>query len=214
MDHPQIHMIRLQARKQIFKSRLYLIQLSCFYILAVLPGGTDMSLDDPFLPPSLQRKPDIGADIRLGHPAVQNIDPFFFTGIDHLFYLFRVMPLQPLCPQTDLAHLKSRFSQCSVPHFLLLPCAPAAQNTFFLLQKKRNPEAFMPGFTLSVAQNGAKPEPPGSASRRQMQEMGLEPTHSHLRQILSLMRLPFRHSCLSVISEIPVSWSGIFLRRD
>ncbi len=25
--------------------------------------------------------------------------------------------------------------------------------------------------------------------------MGLEPTHSHLRQILSLMRLPFRHSC-------------------
>ena len=29
-----------------------------------------------------------------------------------------------------------------------------------------------------------------------MQEMGLEPTHSHLRQILSLMRLPFRHSCV------------------
>ena len=28
-----------------------------------------------------------------------------------------------------------------------------------------------------------------------MQEMGLEPTRSHLRQILSLMRLPFRHSC-------------------
>lgn len=27
-----------------------------------------------------------------------------------------------------------------------------------------------------------------------MQEMGLEPTHSHLRQILSLMRLPFRHA--------------------
>lgn len=28
-----------------------------------------------------------------------------------------------------------------------------------------------------------------------MQEMGLEPTHCHQRQILSLMRLPFRHSC-------------------
>ena len=28
-----------------------------------------------------------------------------------------------------------------------------------------------------------------------MQEMGLEPTRSHPRQILSLMRLPFRHSC-------------------
>ena len=30
-----------------------------------------------------------------------------------------------------------------------------------------------------------------------MQEMGLEPTRSHPRQILSLMRLPFRHSCAS-----------------
>ena len=27
-----------------------------------------------------------------------------------------------------------------------------------------------------------------------MQEMGLEPTRSHPRQILSLMRLPFRHA--------------------
>ena len=28
-----------------------------------------------------------------------------------------------------------------------------------------------------------------------MQEMGLEPTRGRPRQILSLMRLPFRHSC-------------------
>ena len=28
-----------------------------------------------------------------------------------------------------------------------------------------------------------------------MQEMGLEPTRCCQRQILSLMRLPFRHSC-------------------
>ena len=30
-----------------------------------------------------------------------------------------------------------------------------------------------------------------------MQEMGLEPTRSHPRQILSLMRLPFRHAGIS-----------------
>ena len=30
-----------------------------------------------------------------------------------------------------------------------------------------------------------------------MQEMGLEPTRGRPRQILSLMRLPFRHSCES-----------------
>ena len=31
-----------------------------------------------------------------------------------------------------------------------------------------------------------------------MQEMGLEPTRGRPRQILSLMRLPFRHSCVSL----------------
>ena len=36
-----------------------------------------------------------------------------------------------------------------------------------------------------------------------MQEMGLEPTRSHPRQILSLMRLPFRHSCASNSVIIP-----------
>ena len=36
-----------------------------------------------------------------------------------------------------------------------------------------------------------------------MQEMGLEPTRSHPRQILSLMRLPFRHSCASNSIIIP-----------
>ena len=30
----------------------------------------------------------------------------------------------------------------------------------------------------------------------QLRMTGLEPVHSHLRQILSLMRLPFRHSCV------------------
>ena len=36
-----------------------------------------------------------------------------------------------------------------------------------------------------------------------VQEMGLEPTHSHLRQILSLMRLPFRHSCVLNSYSLP-----------
>ena len=32
-----------------------------------------------------------------------------------------------------------------------------------------------------------------------MQEMGLEPTRGRPRQILSLMRLPFRHSCALIV---------------
>ena len=42
-----------------------------------------------------------------------------------------------------------------------------------------------------------------------MREMGLEPTRSHPRQILSLMRLPFRHSrvlqlCYSITGFLKV----------
>ena len=47
-----------------------------------------------------------------------------------------------------------------------------------------------------------------------MQEMGLEPTHSHLRQILSLMRLPFRHSCLTtnIIISYPKAFDKSFFQ--
>ena len=46
-----------------------------------------------------------------------------------------------------------------------------------------------------------------------MQEMGLEPTRSHPRQILSLMRLPFRHSCASnsdILSQVPSKFKCLF----
>ena len=34
----------------------------------------------------------------------------------------------------------------------------------------------------------------GKISRKVVPEEGLEPSHTHVRQILSLLRLPFRHS--------------------
>ena len=46
-----------------------------------------------------------------------------------------------------------------------------------------------------------------------MQEMGLEPTRSHPRQILSLMRLPFRHSCASnsdILSQVSSKFKCLF----
>ena len=42
-----------------------------------------------------------------------------------------------------------------------------------------------------------------------MQEMGLEPTRGRPRQILSLMRLPFRHSC-SFVSNTSILSQGHF----
>ena len=53
------------------------------------------------------------------------------------------------------------------------------------MSKQKNPLDFSRGFRQK------------SLVFKPVQEMGLEPTRSHPRQILSLMRLPFRHSCAS-----------------
>ncbi len=47
-----------------------------------------------------------------------------------------------------------------------------------------------------------------------MQVVGLEPTCSCLRQILSLLRLPFRHTCgKPYISIIVVPFQGIYCKN-
>ena len=116
VDHPQIYVIRLQPRQQILKSRLYFRQIPRPHILPVLPSGTDVALNDPFLPPSFDGQTDIRADVRFRHPAVQNVDPFLFTGLNDLPYLLRVVALQPLPAQADLADPQAGLSQFSVPH--------------------------------------------------------------------------------------------------
>ena len=62
-----------------------------------------------------------------------------------------------------------------------------------LMSKQKNPLDFSRGFRQK------------SLVFKPVQEMGLEPTRSHPRQILSLMRLPFRHSCASnsdILSQV------------
>ena len=40
-----------------------------------------------------------------------------------------------------------------------------------------------------------------------MRMAGLEPAHSHLRQILSLMRLPFRHIRISQLFQAEINYN-------
>ena len=65
VNHSQINIVCLKPCQKILKRLLHLVQLPGADILAVLPGGTEMSLNNPFLPLSFQRFSDIGADIRL-----------------------------------------------------------------------------------------------------------------------------------------------------
>ena len=65
VNHAQINIVCLKTCQKIRKRLLHLVQLPGADILAVLPGRTEMSLNNPFLPLSFQRFSDIGADIRL-----------------------------------------------------------------------------------------------------------------------------------------------------
>ena len=130
MNHSEIDIIGLKACKQIGKGFLHLIHISGAHILAVLPGGAEVSLDDPFFPSSLQGVSDIGTDIGFGHPAVQNIDSKAFAAVDDRFYLFRIVPFQPLRAEPDLAHLQACFPQFSVPHDFSRPPFPPSGGIF------------------------------------------------------------------------------------
>ena len=70
-----------------------------------------------------------------------------------------------------------------------------------LMSKQKNPLDFSRGFRQK------------SLVFKPVQEMGLEPTRSHPRQILSLMRLPFRHSCASnsdILSQVSSKFKYLF----
>ena len=64
MYHAQIHVVRLQTRQQILKGLPAPVHITGPLILPVLPCGTDMPLNIPTLPSSLQRFSYFRADIR------------------------------------------------------------------------------------------------------------------------------------------------------
>ena len=79
-----------------------------------------MSLNDPFVPAVFDGISDIGADIWLGHPAVQDVDALFLTDVNDLFYLFCVVAFQPFASETDLTDIETCFSKCTVLHNVFL----------------------------------------------------------------------------------------------
>ena len=84
-----------------------------------------MALDDPLLSLTLDGVAQIGADVRLGHEAVQHIDPRPTAGVHHGEDLGLALSLQPLAAQSDLADLQSCISKGSVSHddYLVALCS-------------------------------------------------------------------------------------------
>ena len=120
VDHTQIDIVGLQSFQQIFKSRNHMFQLPGTGILLILPGGTDMALDQPFLTISLHALSDDISGFGIRHPAVDDIDAFLPRIADQFHGLFFVVALQPLSSESDLTDKQTCFSKLSVVHGVLL----------------------------------------------------------------------------------------------
>ena len=91
-----------------------------------------MALNNPLLPSACQCSPDVGTDVGLRHPAVQNIDPCLLAAVYDGFNLICIMAFQPFSSQSDFTDHQSGFSQFSVVHMyfpsfipVLRDCNPA-----------------------------------------------------------------------------------------
>ena len=103
VDHPQVDVVGLQPGEQVLEGLPHQGQLPGADVLALLPGGAEVPLDDPLLPAALDGAANLAAHLRVGHPAVQNVDALFLAPADDGGDLLLVVALQPLGPQADFA---------------------------------------------------------------------------------------------------------------
>ena len=70
VDHPQVDVVRPQPGEQVLEGLPHQGQLPGADVLALLPGGAEMALDDPLFPAAFDGVADHCAHLGVGHPAV------------------------------------------------------------------------------------------------------------------------------------------------
>ena len=65
VDHAQIDVVRAQAGQQVLKGRLHFVHVPGADVLTVLPGGAEMTLNDPSVPSSRNGLSNVRAHIGL-----------------------------------------------------------------------------------------------------------------------------------------------------
>ena len=115
MDHADVHIVRMEACEQIFERRLHLAHVARAHVLPVLPGRTDMPLDDPTLAVSFERIAQIRTSRRIRHPAVKEINAARFAAFhDRACLLQRAV--HPFAAEANLAYLQAGLSEYAIPH--------------------------------------------------------------------------------------------------
>ena len=115
VDQPQLDM-PAEAQQQLFPSRDHRIHLARAGVLAVLPGGAEVTLHDPLAAVRADGVAQNPAHRRIGHPAIHDVDALLRSEIHQTGNLLLVVTRHPLRAEADLADLKPRPAQTPVVH--------------------------------------------------------------------------------------------------
>ena len=74
VDHAELHVAGSQAREQVLERGAYRVEVARARVLAVLPSGADVPLDDPAVALSRDGGAQVAAHLGFGHPAVKDVD--------------------------------------------------------------------------------------------------------------------------------------------
>ena len=116
MNHSQVDVSAADALKQVLERRFHESHIPGAHILPVLPGGPDMSLDEPLISGRGNGLPDDIPGLGIRHPAVNNIDSLFLCVTNQLDRFLLRVPFQPLASEADLTYHQSCLSKPTFIH--------------------------------------------------------------------------------------------------
>ena len=104
VDHAQLHVVGAEAREQVLERGTHEIHVSRAHVLAVLPGGADVALDDPAVARAGQRSSEVAAHLGSRHPAVEDVDARLLAALNPGAHLVGRFLFHPFGSEAYLAY--------------------------------------------------------------------------------------------------------------
>ena len=117
VNHAEVHVVGMEALKQVLEGGLDLVEVARAYVLLALPRGAELPLDNPALATVelLKRVAQVGAARGVGHPAIEDVDARILAGArDGDRFLERAV--HPFAAKADLADLEPCVAKRAVLH--------------------------------------------------------------------------------------------------
>ena len=116
MHHAQLNVVGVEAREQVVKGNLALFHVARAHVLAVLPGGANVTLHNPMPRVLGTSVSQTRANLGVAHPAVHDVDAQLGGTQRDGARLIGAHAVEPLPAKADLGHLQIRTAKPSIVH--------------------------------------------------------------------------------------------------